>query len=98
MADDFSEFRLADLPDTARYSVREWKLMMVERLALLVELGLTNKTIEEVEQSVDDFVDNLQPCSALGLLHIPPDPSDTQFRFEDCLRWAYADALVCTAI
>jgi hypothetical protein len=98
MADDFSEYRLADLPDTARYSVKEWKLMMVERLALLVELGLTNKTIEDVEESVDEFVDNLQPCSALDLLCSPPDPSDTQYSEEDCRRWAYKDALICSAI
>jgi hypothetical protein len=98
MADDFSEYRLADLPDTARYSVREWKSMMVERLALLVDLGLTNKTIEEVEESVDQFVDNLEPCSALELLCSPPDPSDTQFPVEVCRRWAYKDALICSAI
>ena len=72
--------------------------MMVDRLAVLVELGLTNKTIAEVEQCVDEFVDNLEPCSALELLCSPPDPSDTQFSVEQCRRWAYKDALICSAI
>ena len=98
VADDFSEYRLADLPDKARFSVKEWKAMMVDRLAVLVELGLTNKTIEKVEQSVDEFVDNLEPCSALELLCSPPDPSDTQFSVEQCRRWAYKNALICSAI
>jgi hypothetical protein len=96
-ADDFS-FRVADLPDDIRFSVREWKSMMTERLALLVELGLTNKSVEELEQQVDEFVDNLQPRSATDLLCSPFDPSDTSVSFEDCQRWAYKDALICQAI
>jgi hypothetical protein len=79
------------------FSRAEMKTMILERILEVIEIVPNGKTAEEMEETVDAFVDSLEkPCNPLDLLS--GVPKSNRINLRKCYAIAYRDLVVVEAI